>query len=136
MNQQFLYLKTAVFVLAILVTPLIGFTQKDDKNRLIVIGIDGFSTDCIKNVPAIDWLRAHGSWTYRARTIFQALSGPGWSSILCSLDPIDTGIVDNEWVPEWKGGNPKIHSLSGKKPFKCIFETIKKQNPEIQTHYY
>ncbi len=125
-----------IVLLAMLVTPSASFTYNGDKKRVILIGIDGFSTDCIQNVPTIDWLRANGSWTYKARTIFQAVSGPGWSSILCSLDPIDTGIVDNDWVPEWMGGNPQIHSFSGKGPFKCIFENIKQQKQDLVTHYY
>jgi len=136
MISKGMYLKIVVLSVTVLLPPILNLSLKEEKQRVIVIGIDGFSTECIKDVPTIDWLKTQCSWTFRARTVFQAVSGPGWSSILCSLDPIDTGIVDNDWVPEWKGGNPKIHSISGKVPFKCIFENIKKNNPQKRTHYY
>lgn len=122
------------FTLAIAL-PFAVSASTDDAPRVIVIGVDGFSADCIKDVPTIDWLKANGSWTFRARTVIQAVSAPGWSSNLCSLDPVDTGIINNDWVPQWKGGNPSIHPISGDKPFKCVFETIKTQNPNLITTY-
>jgi len=66
------------------------------------------------------------------------VSGPGWSSILCSLDPTDTGVINNYWLPPWmtNESNP-ITPVSGNDlPFPCVWEVIKKQNPDLKTSFY
>jgi len=80
----------------------------------------------------------NGAYTLEARTIIQTISAPGWSSILCSLDPVDTGIIDNSWEAPWYTKKPlPITPITGNsKPFPCIFEEIKTQNNSLKTHFY
>jgi len=112
------------------------------KNRVILIGIDGFNPSCIKNASNyenLQWMRDNGASTDRARTIIQTVSAPGWTSITCSLDPVDTGIINNEWLPPWslKNVTEDITPASGTKhTFPCIFQAIKDQNPNLTTRFY
>lgn len=79
---------------------LLSLTQK---NRVILFGLDGLNSDCLQTsyAPHIFSLIKNGSYTFRAKSTLEAWSAPGWSSLLCSLPPIDTGIVDNSWIPTW-----------------------------------
>lgn len=122
-------LKTTLFLAA-----LAGLASP---KRTILIGIDGFLTSCIESAPAFEWLKQNGSFTMKARATIQAVSAPGWSSILCSLDPLDTGIINNDWIPFWKSHKRnKITPITGDDPFPCVFQQIKTQSPEIRTHMY
>ena len=80
---------------------------------------------------------SNGAHTTQARTIIQTVSGPGWSSIICALDPTDTGILNNDWLPPWNFLPNKITPIKGNdKPFPCVFETIKQQNSSLKTAFY
>ena len=91
------------------------------KKRVILFGIDGLNPTLIKHSLSnknINFLRQNGAWTYKARTTIQTTSAPGWSSILCSLGPTSTGIVNDDWLPPWNFKKTKITPVKGdKKPF-------------------
>ena len=106
--------------------------------RAILIGIDGFLTSCMKDTPNLNYLREQGTSTLKARSTIEGVSGPGWSSILCGQEPIDTGVLDNDWKPFWKTKvrNP-ITPISGDDPFLCVFEAVKKgTNHKLRTSAY
>lgn len=110
------------------------------KKRALVIGIDGFNPSLLSNATSNQsflYLKSIGSSTFQARTTIQALSGPGWSSIICSLDPTDTGILDNEWLPPWEFKANNITPITGNVEwFPCVFENLKKQNGELKMAFY
>lgn len=110
------------------------------KKRALVIGIDGLNPSLILNATSNQnflFLKSIGSSTFQARTTIQTMSGPGWSSIICSLDPTDTGILNNEWLPPWDFKANNITPITGNKAwFPCVFENLKKQNGELKTAFY
>lgn len=105
--------------------------------RVLVIGIDGFDSKCKPDLPNIDRLVAEGSSTYTARTNLLAISSPGWTSMLCSMNSADSGVLDNDFLPPWilKWKNP-ISSTTKEKPFKCIYENVKTQIPGSKIYAY
>ena len=81
-------------------------------------------------------MMSEGSYTF-ARSTQQAVSAPGWSSIICSLDPIDSGVTGNSYQPLWLNSSSPVNitPVSGDKQLPCVFEQIKKQKPEMKTTY-
>jgi hypothetical protein len=110
------------------------------KKRAVFIGIDGFNPSFLANASNNQnflFLKSIGSSSMKARTTIQALSAPGWSSVLCSLDPTDTGVIDNEWLPPWDFKANNITPITGNKEwFPCVFENLKAQNGELKTAFY
>ncbi len=120
---------------------LVTFSYAENNKKVILIGVDGFNPSCIKNASEynnLQWMRDNGSSTNKARTIIQAWSAPGWTSISCAMDPVDTGIIDNKWVAPWNSNHTEpITPVTGlKQSFPCIFKTIKDQNPSLKTRFY
>ncbi len=110
------------------------------KKRTILIGIDGMVSSCIdyNNLSAFKFLKENGSMSLRSRSTAEGLSGPGWSSVLCSLSSKDTGIVNNEWKAPWLSVESKrnykyftpINGLDAS--FPCVFDQLKaKKKAEI-----
>lgn len=116
--------------------------EKNFKKKTILIGIDGLVNSCIDydKLPGFKYFIENGSYKFDLRSAVEGLSGPGWSSTLCSLDSRETGIVDNKWKAPWiseENRNSYNYStpLNGKSmSFPCIFDELKFQskiiNPE------
>ena len=107
------------------------------RTRAIVFGIDGFLTRCLnaRLYPGFQWLIDHGSYTFKARTAINSVSGPGWSNILCAMSSEETGIRDNAWFAPWLYKKPQpVTPLTGNdNPLPCIFQTIKSNNQNLKT---
>ncbi|CAH1797123.1 unnamed protein product [Owenia fusiformis] len=113
--------------------------------HVIHIGVDGLKPGCIANAtggaPTFRKLGEDGSWTHtKARTVIQTSSGPAWTAALCGLSPRMSGVRNNHWKVPWiKSLNftPQIPPITGlDEPFPCIFETIKKQDKDVQTAFF
>lgn len=121
----------------ILVVVNLYLTSLAEKNRVILIGIDGLLKKCMdtNKLSFLKYMEQNGSYTYSGRTSIQAVSGPGWSNILCGMDTESSGVVRNEWEAPWLHGKAQpITPLSGnEKPLPCIFEQIKKENKDLKT---
>lgn len=130
------YLKYDFISVLLLVLPLLSIGAP----RVLLIGLDGLNPSCISNTSFFDYFIQNGSYTYKAKSTIQAWSSTGWSSLLCSLESIDSGILDNYWTPYWLEPNnketQKISSIEGDKPLNCIFEILKRQNNAIRTGFY
>ena len=109
-------------------------------NRVLLIGLDGLNPSCLKDTSYFDYFLQNGSYTFTAKSTYEAWSSTGWSSLLCSLDSSDTGIFDNSWVPSWLKSDKSqktITAVEGEtQPFTCIFETIKTQKRNYRTGFY
>jgi predicted AlkP superfamily pyrophosphatase or phosphodiesterase len=102
-----------------------------NKKRVLLIGVDGLLQTCMDkaHIEQFKLLEKQGSYTYNARTAIEAMSGPGWSNILCGLETEDTGVTGNDWVAPWLYGYPaKIDPLTNNDPFPCVFSEIKRNN--------
>jgi hypothetical protein len=106
--------------------------------RVLHIGVDGYLQKCKNKARKFifDEFESKGSYTYKARTAIQTMSGPGWSNILCGLDSEMSGIVNNDWEAPWvyKQGND-ITTLNNNEVLPCIMQQIKKFNPKLKTAY-
>jgi hypothetical protein len=103
------------------------------RKRTVLIGIDGMVNACInyQNLTAFKFLIENGSFKPDSRTTTEGLSGPGWSSVLCSMPSKDTGIVNNEWKAPWSSPENKnrydfatpANGLDSS--FPCVFSDFK-----------
>lgn len=111
-----------------------SFNLDPNKKRVILIGIDGLMKRCMNqaDTSVFRYMMREGSWTLNGRTVIEALSGPGWSNILCGLETEDTGIFDNEWRAPWMfGKRAKINPITADKAFPCVFSELKKNNKDL-----
>jgi predicted AlkP superfamily pyrophosphatase or phosphodiesterase len=110
-------------------------TKEEKKPKLLLIGIDGYLEQCADQADHefLKWMAENGSYTFTARTAIETLSSCGWSNILCGMDTEDTGITQNEWVPEFfYQRKMRISPITDKsKPIPCIFEELKKNDPSL-----
>lgn len=109
-----------------------------DRPRVLLIGLDGLNPSCLKETPYFKYFLENGSFTFKARSTIEAWSATGWSALLCSLHSLDSGILDNSWVPSWFENNStnNVSSIEGNKHLRCLFEIIKRQNANLKTGFY
>lgn len=76
--------------------------------KVLVIGIDGVRPDILAEVatPNLDALAADGTFSDRARTTQQTVSGPAWSSLLTGVWPAKHGVTDNSFEGKRYGAHP------------------------------
>jgi hypothetical protein len=98
----------------------------EKKTRVLLIGIDGLLQRCIDkaNISAFKYMMSMGSYTFKSRTAVEAVSGTGWSNILCGMDTESSGVTDNNWIAPWYyNKSNQITPISGNdSPLPCIFE--------------
>ncbi len=72
----------------------------EKKTRVMLIGIDGLLMRCLEKakISAFVYMAENGSFSLNARTTIEAVSGPGWSNILCGMDTESSGVTNYEWV--------------------------------------
>ena len=107
--------------------------------RVLLIGIDGLNPSCIKDTSYFDYFIQNGSYTFKAKSTFEAWSSSGWSALLCSIDSSDSGILNNEWIPSWLNSSKTVKGITNieaNNPLGCIFEMIKLQNKHFRTGFY
>lgn len=133
-----LLLQFVTFALVIHAAPIIKFSS--DIEHVVLIGVDGFNLtpDCVpaEQAPLI-WPNLYqrlfweGVWSTKVRATTEAVSAPGWSSILCGLMPSQTGILSNNWVPDYD--KARITPITEREPFPCLFDQIDTCNPDFRT---
>lgn len=120
------------------------FILRTFKKRTILIGVDGLAQICaeLENYKSFAYLMMNGSYQFKTRSTTEGLSGPGWSSLFCSLHSEDTGIIDNKWRAPWvtvqnlrnyKYSTP-ITGLN--KPLPCIFQILKSNLNNFTNIFY
>ena len=105
--------------------------------HVLHIGIDGLNP-CFVDAPApniITRLSDNGAWTLNGRTLLQSWSAPCWTGVLCGTPHETSGVLNNAWLPPWKGyDDRRITPASGADvPLHCIFDVLKKQDKNIRT---
>lgn len=99
--------------------------------RVILIGIDGISPQCINDADhsAFVYMMKNGSYSFKTRTAIETLSAPGWTNILCGMPTEDTGITTNNWIPsEYYMRINRISPIVDPTQLPCIFKEIKDQH--------
>jgi len=97
--------------------------------HVVVIGLDGTSPDGIAhaNTPAINALKARGSWSMHARGVMPTVSSPNWASMIMGAGPEQHGVTSNNWELD-KAPFPPIAKGSGGM-FPTMFGVLREQHP-------
>ena len=107
--------------------------QSGKTKRIILIGIDGLSTDGIQcaKTPNLNRLIKDGAFTLKARGVMPTVSAPNWGSMLCGAGPEQHGITNNGWTTRNHTIEPTIADKDGY--FPSIFTVIRNQIPDAKT---
>ena len=117
------------------------FIQNSFSKNVILIGCDGFGQIYLQNstsfLPAFSRLYKEGTTfkTGNARNQFPTVSAPNWATILTGQDPMMSGIVSNEWLPNQRPNytNGFVNSGVGEIIPDTIWRMIKNQNKSMTT---
>ena len=107
--------------------------QSGKTKRIILIGIDGLSTDGIQcaKTPNLNRLIRDGAFSLKARGVMPTVSAPNWGSMLCGAGPEQHGITNNGWTTRNHTIEPTIADKDGY--FPSIFTVISNQMPDAKT---
>jgi hypothetical protein len=122
-----------LFLLILIPSLLFLSCQSNNSKRIILIGIDGLSTDGIQcaKTPNLNRLIEDGVFTLKARGVMPTVSAPNWGSMLCGAGPEQHGITNNGWTTKNHTIEPTIQDEDGY--FPSIFTVIRNQIPEAKT---
>ncbi|MGB8316824.1 MAG: alkaline phosphatase family protein [Ignavibacteriaceae bacterium] len=107
--------------------------QSNKTKRVILIGIDGLSTDGIQcaKTPNLNRLIKDGAFTLKARGVMPTVSAPNWGSMLCGAGPEQHGITNNGWTTRNHTIEPTTADKDGY--FPSMFTVIRNQRPDAKT---
>jgi predicted AlkP superfamily pyrophosphatase or phosphodiesterase len=111
-------------------------TSSVHAQRVVVIGLDGFSSEGFKGSkhPNIDQLFAKGLITLANRPVMPSVTLPNWTSHLTGQGPEEHGVTTNKWTLK-DNPLPAIEvDQDGYSP--SIFKLLKEQKPQTKTAYY
>jgi hypothetical protein len=120
--------------LIIFISSLFLFTcQSNSDTKIILIGIDGLSTDGIQcaKTPNLNRLIKDGALSLKARGVMPTVSAPNWGSMLCGAGPEQHGITNNGWTASNHTIEPTIKDEDGY--FPSIFTLIFNQIPNAKS---
>lgn len=125
------YLKITASSFLLFIAAINVYAQK-----VVVIGLDGFSTEGFKTAkhPNIDRLFAGGALSLNTRPVMPSVTMPNWTSHLTGSGPEEHGVTSNKWTFEQHELMPTDVDQDGYYP--SIFKVLKEQIPKIQTAYY
>ena len=124
-----------IFTLLLVVVSIINFTscQNYKTKRVILLGVDGLSTDGIQvaQTPNLNRLIRDGAFTLKARGVMPTVSAPNWGSMLCGAGPEQHGMTKNGWTTN----NYTVEATTTDDDgyFPSIFTIIREQMPEAKT---
>ncbi len=121
-------------VLSILFIAFLLFSCQINKTKkVILLGIDGLSTDGIQcaKTPNLNRLIHDGAFSLKARGVMPTVSAPNWGSMLCGAGPEQHGITNNGWTVTNHTIEPTITDEDGY--FPSIFTLIRNQMPNAKT---
>lgn len=101
--------------------------------RVILIGLDGFSTDGLQiaSTPNLDRLIQEGALSLQTRGVMPTVSAPNWGSMLSGAGPEQHGMTYNGWTTDNHTVKPQVSDEDGY--FPSIFNVLKKADPNIKT---
>lgn len=104
--------------------------------RVIIIGLDGFSTQGFKAAkhPNIDALFAEGLLSLDTRPVMPSVTLPNWTSHLSGAGPEEHGVTSNAWRIDKHDLNPVAADSEGY--FPSVFKLLKEKKPGIKTAFY
>jgi hypothetical protein len=125
--------KTIVFACCILLAACQGTKYPQGIEHVIVIGIDGMSSQGLirAHTPCMDSLMHAGAYSYKDRCVLPSVSSPNWHAMLSGAGPELTGVFDNSW----KRGEYELPpvTLTDNGYFPNIFRLIRDRKPQAVT---
>jgi len=124
-------MKKIIFLISLLI--IINSCQQETSKRVILLGIDGLSTDGLQyaKTPNLNKLIADGALSLKARGVMPTVSAPNWGSMLCGAGPEQHGMTKNGWTTT----NYTVEATTKDEDgyFPSIFTVIREQMPESKT---
>lgn len=104
--------------------------------RIVVIGLDGLSTEGFKGSkhPHIDALFEKGLITLSSRPVLPSVTLPNWTSHLTGQGPEEHGITSNNWTLTNHPLQALETDVAGYTP--SIFKLLKDKKPDSKTAFY
>lgn len=104
--------------------------------RVIIIGLDGFSTEGFKATkhPNVDQLFSQGLITLSNRPVMPSVTLPNWTSHLTGQGPEEHGITANNWTLTTHPLKAIEADQDGYSP--SIFKVLKDKKPNAKTAFY
>lgn len=111
-----------------------GNAARKKAKHVVLIGIDGWAAEAVRQAPAEDlpnvhYLMEHGAWTLAKRSVMPSASSINWTSMLCGLP------TEMHGFDKWNSRHGTIPSTSdnghGIPP--TIFTIIRQQHPNAET---
>ncbi len=106
---------------------------KKKAKHVVLIGIDGWAAEAVRQAPAADlpnihYLMEHGSWTLAKRSVMPSASSINWTSMMCGLP------TEMHGFDKWNSTRGTIPSTSdnghGIPP--TIFTILRQQHPQAE----
>lgn len=112
---------------AIIASPL--FTQQKGIKHVVVIGVDGLSTDGIilAQPPVMTRMMKEGSYTLRNRSVRPTSSSSNWASMMNGAGVEQHGVTSNDWQLNNYTIEPTVRGTEGM--FPTIFGVLRAQRP-------
>ncbi|NQX38214.1 Type I phosphodiesterase / nucleotide pyrophosphatase [Pedobacter steynii] len=129
-------MKKFLFKLVFLSVASISAVAQKSPARVLVLGLDGFSTEGYKVAkhPNIDKLVAEGVLSLSTRPVMPSITLPNWTSHFTSSGPEEHGVTANNWTLE-KHPLPAI-AVDEQGYYPSIFKVLKDNVRNVKTAYY
>lgn len=100
--------------------------------HVIVIGIDGLSTDGVLNAhnPVMKKMISDGAVKRKVRTVLISDSSPNWASMIAGAGPEQHGVTTNGWERDKHTLPPVVADEEG--IFPTIFEVVHRNKPKAE----
>ncbi|SDD00858.1 alkaline phosphatase family protein [Niabella drilacis] len=121
-----------IFLSAVL---FIAFSSRA-QTRVVLIGLDGFSTEGYNNIshPNIDRLVSDGVLSTTTRPVMPSVTLPNWTSHLTGSGPEEHGVTGNDWTVAKHSLEAIDKDAEGYYP--SIFKILKEKIPGVKTAFY
>ncbi|WP_346238118.1 alkaline phosphatase family protein [Niabella insulamsoli] len=106
------------------------------QQRVVIIGLDGYSSEGFKKIshPNLDRLLSEGTYTLTNRPVMPSVTLPNWTSHLSGAGPEEHGVTGNDWTLQKHALEPIDKDEEGY--FPSIFKLLKEKKPNAKIGYY
>ncbi len=124
-------MKKTIFLFLLAVN--LANAQQSKIKHVIIIGVDGMSTDGVITAPTpnMDSLMAQGSHSFECKAVKPTVSSPNWASIIMGAPPAAHGIWSNKWQVRDIKDSVYCHGKKGH-IFPTIFRVLREQKPKAK----
>ena len=129
-------IRLVFLVMLIAVLPASSVFAQRSPKRVVIIGLDGFSTDGFKTArhPNLDKMIAEGVLSLTTRPVMPSVTLPNWTSHLTGSGPEEHGVTANNWTVS----NHPLQAVETDKDgyYPSIFKILKENIPNVKTAFY